>query len=63
MTSLVVSRIDCTSGNHLQIQERVGYDGRIPVRLVMSSGAAGVGGAKEKGLDNFPTERNKHLTT
>ena len=41
MTSLVVLRIDCTSGNYLQIQERVGYDGRIPVRLVMSSGGKG----------------------
>lgn len=57
MTYLVVLRIDCASGNHPQTQERVGYDGRIPVRLFMSSGSKG------ERTRYFPTERNGHLTT
>ena len=57
MTSLLVLRIDCTSGNHPQIQRRVGYDGRIPVRLVMSSGSKG------ESTRYFPTQRNGRLTT
>lgn len=57
MTSLLVLKIDCTSGNHPQIQKRVGYDGRIPVRLVMSSGSKG------ERTRYFPTQRNGHLTT
>lgn len=44
MTSLQVLRIDYTLGNYPQIQEKVGYDGRIPARVV---------GAKGKGLDYF----------
>ena len=48
ITSLQVLRIDCMLGNYPQIQEKVGYDGRIPARVV---------GAKGKGLDYFKQKK------